>query len=150
MTREMVFIDTNVLIYWVDAGPRADTVEQLLATNCAISVQVLNEFATVLLKKRKMPLADVQELSDTLVDTCTVYDLGVRTHQTALALMARYHFSLYDANIVAAAGLSGCAVLYSEDMQDGLNVKMPALAGGATLSLRNPFRATDAIRGTHP
>ena len=136
----MVFLDTNVLIYWVDAGPRADTVEQLLAADCALSVQVLNEFANVLLKKRKMPLADVQELSDTLVDICTVFDLGLRTHQTALALMGRYSLSLYDANIVAAAGLSSCAVLYSEDMQDGLNVKMPPMAGGVTLSVRNPFR----------
>jgi predicted nucleic acid-binding protein len=87
------FIDTNVLIYWVDDSARADTVEQLLAADSVISVQVRNEFANVLRKKRSMPLADIQLLCNTLVDTCEVYDLSVRTHLTALALMARYKLS---------------------------------------------------------
>ena len=77
----------------------------------------------------------------TLISACEVHDLSVRTHQAALALMARYNWSLYDANIVAAAGLSGCAILCSEDMQDGCNIKFPESAGGATLTIRNPFRA---------
>ena len=135
------FIDTNVLIYWVDDSTRADTVEKLLAGDSVISVQVLNEFANVLRKKRAMALADVKSLCDTLIDTCEVYDLSVRTHRTAVELMAKYSFSLFDANIVAAAGLSGCAVLYSEDMQDGLNVTLTESAGPGTLSIRNPFRS---------
>ena len=134
------FIDTNVLIYWVDDSARADTVEQLLAGESVISVQVLNEFANVLRKKRAMPLADIQLLSNTLINSCEVYDLSVRTHQSALALMGRYKLSLYDANSVAAAGLSNCAVLYSEDMQDGLNIKLPEPGGASALSIRNPFR----------
>lgn len=134
------FIDTNVLIYWVDDSQRADMVEQLLAGDSVISVQVLNEFANVLRRKRGMPLADVKVLCDTLIDTCEVYDLSVRTHQTALALMARYSLSLFDANIVAAAGLSGCAVLCSEDMQDGLNIHFPDPVQAQALSIRNPFR----------
>ena len=136
------FVDTNVLIYWVDDGARADTVEDLLAGDAAISVQVLNEFANVLIKKRSMSLIDVTKLSETLIDVCQVFNLSVHVHQVALMLMAKYKFSLYDANIVAAAGLSGCEVLYSEDMQDGLNVKMPPVAGGRAFSIKNPFRTT--------
>jgi predicted nucleic acid-binding protein len=134
------FIDTNVLIYWVDDSTRAEAVEALLAGDSVISVQVLNEFANVLRKKRAMPLADIQSLCNTLISTCEVYDLSVRTHQTALVLMTRYSLSLFDANIVAAAGLSGCAILYSEDMQDGLNIQCPEAAGSFTLSIQNPFR----------
>ena len=134
------FIDTNVLIYWVDDSTRADVVEQLLAQQAVISVQVLNEFANVLRKKRAMPLPDVEALCTTLIDTCDVLDLSVRTHQTALALMARYQLSVYDANIVAAAALSDCAVLYTEDMQDGLNLKLPGTAGTNSLVIRNPFK----------
>lgn len=137
-----IFIDTNVLIYWVDNSTRADQVEQWLSQDCVISVQVLNEFANVLRKKRAMALVDIQTLSRTLVEVCTVHSLSVRTHQTALALMSRYNFSLYDANIVAAAGLSGCALLYSEDMQDGLNVKLPDFADGHSLTICNPFRSS--------
>ena len=74
----------------------------------------------------------------------TVYgeevNLSVRTHQTALTLMARYILSVYDANIVAAEALSGCAVLYSEDMQDGRNVQLPGSASANALVIKNPFR----------
>ena len=134
------FIDTNVLVYWIDDSIRADVVEQLLAGDSVISVQVLNEFANVLHKKRKMPIPDIQTLSETLIGICEVHDQSVRTHQTALELMARYKLSFYDANIVAAAGLSDCAVLYSEDMQDGLNVRLPKSVGAPSLSIRNPFQ----------
>lgn len=135
------FIDTNVLIYWVDDSARADVVEQLLAQQSVISVQVLNEFANVLRRKRAMRLEDIQTLCMTLADTCDVVDVSLRTHQTALALMARYNLSVYDANIVAAAALSGCDILYSEDMQDGLNIKLPLPAKAHPLVIRNPFRA---------
>jgi len=135
------FIDTNVLIYWVDDSARADVVEQLLVQQAVISVQVLNEFANVLRKKRAMSLPDIETLCTTLIDTCEVIDLSVRTQQTALALMARYNFPVYDANLVAAAALGDCAVLYTEDMQDGLNIKLPGSAATKALVIRNPFRA---------
>ena len=134
------FIDTNVLIYWVDDSARADVVEQLLVQQAVISVQVLNEFANVLRRKRAMALPDIETLCGTLIDTCDVLDLSVRTHQTALTLMARYNLSVYDANIVAAAALGDCAILYTEDMQDGLNIKLPGSAGNNALVIRNPFR----------
>jgi len=133
------FIDTNVLIYWVDNSSRADVVEHLLTQQAVISVQVLNEFANVLRRKRAMPLPDVEILCATLIDTCDVVDVSVRTHQTALTLMARYNMSVYDANIVAAAVMSNCAILYTEDMQDGLNVKAPASDRANALVIRNPF-----------
>lgn len=135
------FIDTNVLVYWVDAGPRADVVERLLGSDAVLSVQVLNEFANVLRKKRDMKLVDIQCLTSGLVDVCEVHELSVRTHQLALSLAERYGFSLFDANIVASAALSGCAVLMSEDMHSGLNVAWSDALGKGTLSIRNPFVA---------
>ncbi len=133
------FLDTNVLIYWVDAGPRADQVEQWLAGDAVISVQVLNEFANVLRKKRAMPLADIAALVDTLLHTCAVCDLTVRVHQAALELAARYKLGIYDANILAAAAEMGCAVVYSEDMQHSMSIKIPKSLGGGALSIKNPF-----------
>ena len=41
------FIDSNVLIYWVEYSERAATVESLLADDATISVQVLNEFTKI-------------------------------------------------------------------------------------------------------
>lgn len=133
------FLDTNVLIYWLDASPRADLVEQLLAGDAVISVQVLNEFASVLRKKQGMPLATITELVDTLLQTCEICDLTVRIHRAALELAARYKLGIYDANILAAAGESGCAVVCSEDMHHGMSIKMPKSLNDGILSIRNPF-----------
>lgn len=131
------FIDSNVLIYWTDNSARADVVEQLLASDACISIQVLNEFTNVLFKKRGLPIKQIQKWCDTLLEVCEVHELSVKTHSLALHLMAKYKLSFYDANIVAAAGLAGCDVLYSEDMQDGLVVRFP---DKTTLPIRNPFR----------
>ena len=65
-----------------------------MAQQAVISVQVLNEFANVLRRKRAMALPDVETLCTTLIDTCDVVDLSVRTHQMALTLMARYNVSV--------------------------------------------------------
>lgn len=134
-----IFLDTNVLIYWVDAGPRADQVEQWLAEDVVISVQVLNEFANVLRKKRNMPFAAIAELVDTLLHICEVCDLTVRVHRAALELAARYKLSIYDANFLAAAGEMSCSVVFSEDMQNGMSIKIPESLGGGALSIKNPF-----------
>jgi len=42
--------------------------------------------------------------------------------------------------IDTAATLGDCAILYSEDMQDGLNVKLPDATSANKLLIRNPFR----------
>lgn len=134
------FIDANVLIYWLDEGERADQVEALLADEAVISVQVLNEFANVLRKKRNAAVTLIQQLVGVLLETCTVSDMTVRIHVGALELVQRYGFSVYDANILAAAAEMGCAVVYSEDMQHGMSVKMPKSLGGGVLSIKNPFK----------
>jgi predicted nucleic acid-binding protein len=134
-----IFLDTNVLIYWVDASPRADQVEAFLAGDCVISVQVLNEFANVLRTKRNMPLADIAQLVETLLQTCDVCDLTVRVHHAALELAARYKLGIYDANILAAAAEMGCTAVYSEDMQHSMSIKIPASLGSGALSIKNPF-----------
>ena len=46
------FFDTSVLFYLLSNDPlKADRVEQLLAKRGAISVQVLNEFSAVAMRK---------------------------------------------------------------------------------------------------
>ncbi len=133
------FLDTNVLVYWVDEHPFAQRVEALLAQDCVISVQVLNEFVNVLKAKRRMPWSDIADLSQTLQSICKVCELNQATHQLALHLVQRYSIHIYDANIVAAAAQTRCEVLYSDDMQHGLRVKIPVQFGGSSLLIKNPF-----------
>jgi predicted nucleic acid-binding protein len=129
------FFDTSVLLYLLstDAG-KADRVEALLAERGTISVQVLNEFAAVAIRKLKMPLPEVREVLDTIRAVCDVEPVTIGTHDRALAIVERYGFSLYDSLLVAAALIAGSKVLYSEDLQHGQLIERH-------LRVVNPFRA---------
>ena len=126
------FIDTNVLIYWVDDSTRADVVEQLLAQQAVISVQVLNEVTSVCHRKLKLPWHETEALLMTVKAACEVVPLTLTSHEKAVALAKRFKLSFYDAHIVACAALSGAQRLLTEDLQDGLQIE--------TLSIHNPFK----------
>ena len=128
------FFDTNVLLYLLSAEPgRADRVEEVLAAGGTISVQVLNEFTSVALRKLGMKVAEVREALAPIIDVCQVIALTTQIHQRGLAVAERYRFSFYDALIVAAALESGCTTLFSEELQDGQVIDQ-------TLTVRNPFQ----------
>ena len=129
---QRVFLDTNVVLYLLSADEaKANTAEALLAQGGLVSVQVLNEAASVCLRKLKLPWPEVRELLDAVKACCEVQPLTLPVHERALYLAERYRLSLYDALICAAAQNAGAEVLYTEDLQDGL-----VLDG---LTVRNPF-----------
>jgi predicted nucleic acid-binding protein len=114
------FFDTSVLLYLLSSDTdKADRIETLLSARGIVSVQVLNEFAVVALRKLKMPLCEVREILDTFRAVCAVEPLTIETHDRGLAVCERYRFSLYDSMLVAAALISGTTILYSEDLQHG-------------------------------
>jgi len=114
------FFDTSVLFYLLSNDVRkADRVEALLAHRGIISVQVLNEFTVVALRKAGLPLLDIKEILDTVRAVCTVEPLTATTHDRGVEICERYKFSFYDSVIVAAALIVGAKVLYSEDLQHG-------------------------------
>lgn len=128
------FVDTNVLLYLLSAdAAKADRVEETLAAGATISVQVLNEFAAVALRKLGMTVAEVREALEPIMAICEVLPITVETHQRGLQIAERYRFSIYDALIIAAALDAGCATLYTEDLQDGQVID-------DALTIRNPFQ----------
>jgi predicted nucleic acid-binding protein len=127
------FFDTSVLLYLLsDDNAKADRVETLLSARGVVSVQVLNEFAVVALRRLKMPMSDVREILDTIRAVCAVEPLTIETHDRGLAVCERYRFSLYDSMLVAAALISGAKIIYSEDLQDGQVIE-------SQLRVTNPF-----------
>jgi predicted nucleic acid-binding protein len=128
-----IFFDTSVLLHLLSSdSEKADRVEQLLAERGTISVQVLNEFAAVALRKLRMPLGDIREILDTVRVMCAVEPVTLATHDRGLALKERYGFSLYDSMLVSSALIVGSKVLYSEDLQDGQTIN-------GQLRVANPF-----------
>lgn len=127
------FFDTSVLLYLLsEDNAKADRVETLLSARGVVTVQVLNEFAVVALRKLKMPMSDVREILDTIRAVCAVEPLTIETHNRGLAVCERYRFSLYDSMLVAAALISGAKTIYSEDLQDGQVIE-------SQLRVTNPF-----------
>ena len=61
---------------------------------------------------------------------CLVFP-SISLYETAVSLHRRWRFSFYDSLIVAAALVSKCNVLYSEDFQDGQEIE--------SLTIVNPF-----------
>lgn len=133
------FLDTNVLVCWIDDHPFSKHAEALITRENVISVQVLNEFSNVLRNKRGMGWSDISKISQTLQNLCKTCDLTLQTHRLALYLAERYQFKIYDANIIAAAAQMRCDVVYSQDMQHGMSIQMPAQFGSGSLSIKNPF-----------
>lgn len=127
------FFDTNVLLYlYSNDTAKADRVEELLADRGTISVQVLNEFASVALRKFHMPLGEVRETLDTIRALCRVESVTAATHDRGLDIHERYGFALYESLLLAAAQLAAVTVFYTEDLQDGQVID-------GKLRLVNPF-----------
>jgi predicted nucleic acid-binding protein len=118
------FIDSNVVLYLFSSHTvKADRAESLLQSGGLISVQVLNEVASVCLRKLKMTWKDVDSVLEALKSTCEVLPVTLASHEKAVGLAKRFQISLYDANIVATAILSGADTLFSEDMQNGMSME---------------------------
>ncbi len=127
------FLDTNVLLYLFSADhEKADRAEEMLAQGGVVSVQVLNEFASVATRKLRMRVAEAAEALAAVRALCEVVPLVEETHDVGMDIARRHGLSIYDAMIAAAARLAGCKVILSEDMQDGLHLE--------GMRIRDPFK----------
>lgn len=128
-----VFFDSNVVLYLLSEDKTvSNRCESLIENGGVISVQVLNECVNLMLRKLSMDHAEIDEFLSAIKRICEVVPLSIDTHESALSLISRYNFSWYDALIVSSALEHSCQVLWSEDMQDGLQVNQ-------TLTIKNPF-----------
>jgi predicted nucleic acid-binding protein len=133
-----VFVDTNVLLYTVDkTNPvkheRARAWRDRLwrTRQGRVSYQVLQEFyVNVCGKWPKAKGATRLEIVDLLAWRPVAADGELL--QAAWRLQDRFGFSLWDALIVAAAKVSLCGFLLSEDFQAGQDID--------GLLVVNPFR----------
>ena len=126
------FADTNIVLYLLDDGFKAERAEAILAQQPRISVQVLNEALVNCRRKAGLSWEQTGAFLSGIQALCPVENLTLQTHEVGRALGERYGFSVHDAMIVAAALIAGCTTLYTEDVQHGLLVE-------GQLRLVNPF-----------
>ena len=123
-----LFVDTNVLVYAYDRSePRKqvralDVLDRLAMTATGvISSQVLSEFFVAVTRKIAAPLS-VDEAYDSLANhlrSWRVLDLTGMILLEAARGVRDHRFSLWDAQIWAAARLSQTPVVLSEDFEAG-------------------------------
>lgn len=132
---QVVTLDTNIAIYaFSDEQQKAAAAFDALTRSTFVSVQLLNEFANVLVRKRRLPWPQVAEMLDDLRAAIKiVLPLDEVIHREGLRLAERYGLSLYDALMVSAALSGGARTIYSEDMQHDLVID-------GTLRIVDPFR----------
>ncbi len=142
------FVDTNVLVYWRDAR---DPIKQVRAREWLdalwleqrgrTSVQVLSEFYSVMTSKfashvsREDTWRDVQAMM-----AWAPQPVDADLLRRARDIEARHQLNWWDCLIVAAAQAQGCALLLSEDLQDG--------ASYDGVIARNPFKLAVAEQAT--
>jgi predicted nucleic acid-binding protein len=133
MKTDSSFFDTNVLLYLLSEDNRkADRAEAIIATGGTISVQVLNEFASIASRKLRMSYTEIRDALEIVRAVCKTQAVTIDTHELGLDIAERFGFSLYDSMLVSSALQSGCTILYSEDMQHGQEIN-------AQLVITNPF-----------
>ena len=130
------FVDTNVLVYADDrsAGNKRDRARELIRTafhdgGAKLSTQVLAEFFAVATRQLGLPAAAVRRRVE-IYAGLEVFRPSTDDLLGAIDLHRLHELSIWDALIVRSALASGCAVLYTEDLQhdrifDGLRIVDP-------------------------
>ena len=134
------FLDTNIFVYSAtDDDPAkariaTELIRKAIATHQgAVSYQVVQEFFNLALKRfeHRMNFEDRQEYLARVFRPLLKIHSSLALYEEALRLHAANQLQWYDALIVGAARESGCAILYSEDLQHGQKF--------GSLKIVNPF-----------
>jgi len=144
---ELVFVDTNVLVYARDAAAgekqsraAAWMVHLWRGRTGRVSFQVLQEYYVTLTRKLKPGLP--QEAARNEVRRLLTWRPQVVDDSVLLGgwtIQDRFGLSFWDALIVSAAREAGCRYLLTEDLQhdqdlDGLRIMSPFVATPASVS----------------
>lgn len=121
----MVFIDTNVWVYALSGQDHAkrDVAIDLIARSfrddmICVSSQVLKEFANFAFKKTRKSAAQINAILDKIGSYAFVADTRELVSD-AVTGKEKWQVGFYDAMLLAAANKAGCAVVYTEDLNDG-------------------------------
>lgn len=134
---DSVFVDTNI---WVYAKIKsAELIKHEIAVSILrnasnqifISTQVINEFYTVLVRNR---IEDriIQNTIHQMLPEIKLQVVSLSTIIKSWELKLKYHYSVYDSLIIAAALEADCGVLLSEDMHHNQLIE-------GKLRIINPF-----------
>lgn len=131
MSDELVFVDTNILVYAFDRSneSRQELAEKaiarlLLEDRIRLSTQVLQEFYVTMTRKVREPWSEDEALS--VVDDLSAWPVSLvdlPMIRESILLSKEAKLSFWDALIIIAAVRSEAPTLYSEDLNDGQRIR---------------------------
>lgn len=137
-----IFVDTNIWVYaFLDSKQEHVKQSKVLAllegipveSTIVISAQVINEFHWILARKYGVDETVIKaKVIKGIAMFANIVPLDFAVYQEAFRIRSKYAVSFWDSLIVASALDNGCNLLYSEDMQHGLEIER-------RLKVVNPF-----------
>lgn len=139
---ELVFVDTNVLVYADDTSDpikhecAGDWLEALWSRRIGrLSTQVLGEYYVTVTRKLERGLKQGDARAKIRrYQLWHPWQIDHPTVETAWGIEARFGVHYWDALIVASAQQSGCSTLLSDDLQHGQKL--------GAVTVINPFRTS--------
>jgi predicted nucleic acid-binding protein len=140
MNSGLYFLDTNVLVYAFDhfspiKRKKAHSLitDGIKTSRAVISWQVAQEFMSLATKKFASVIdsVEVSRVLKDLIRPLWRVQPSYELFQLATELHKKHKYSYYDSLILSASIESGCDILYSEDFQNGQNIR--------DLEITNPF-----------
>jgi predicted nucleic acid-binding protein len=139
MSAERFSLDTNILVYAIDAREStrrelaAAIIEKAVTRDCALALQALGEFTVAATSKLKLDPRDAARRAEQLMLSFETFAHSPSAMRAALEEASKGRFSLWDGVLLASAAEAGCTRILSEDMADG--------ARFGSIVVTNPFGA---------
>lgn len=127
------FADTNIILYSIGQDTQKRNIaREIIKSRPVISTQVVNESINVCIRKLGFDRKKAYDFADSIMHYTEVLPVDETTVRKSADIAIRYQLSNWDALIIASSILSGCEILYSEDMQHQMIVDN-------SLEIINPF-----------
>ena len=123
-----IALDTNVLAYaeGINGIERRDAalalIRRIPQQAAIVPVQVLGEVFSVLVRKAGKSRSDARDALLSWRDTFPVIETSPEVMLAAVDLATDHQLGIWDAVILSVASQSGCRLLLSEDLQEGLHL----------------------------
>ena len=131
------FLDSNIWLYALsnqdeNRKRKAENLIEKIKNRICLSIQVVNEVCLNLKRKSSFDEVEITRLISSFYINYEVVELNREILLKASELRMKYSFSFWDGLIVASALAANAETLYSEDMQNNLQVENK-------LKIVNPF-----------
>ncbi len=125
MSVERFSLDTNILVYALDAGAgdrhtlASRIVDRAVHCDCCLTLQSVSEFFAIVTRKRLVARAEAVAQARDWLDMFRTISASADAVRSALDAAAAGRASYWDALLVATAAEARCTTILTEDLADG-------------------------------